>query len=132
MSIIDIENLDSVSLGTTALSASTGRWNHAYLRCEDGRMFVDAQCAQSVRSSLNSLYALVHAYVPQLDFTTSTAAHKLSLTATLQMYIGDPLLVLFPDLYHGGRRFLALVIHADRTITKTRNEHIALDLVRCQ
>jgi hypothetical protein len=46
------------------------------------------------------------------------------------MHIGDPLLVFFPDLYHGSSRFLALVVYADSPVSETGDKNITFDLVR--
>lgn len=102
------------------------------LRGKDRCMLVNAESAQMVCCRLYGLHTAIHSYVPQLDFSASTAAHELSLTAALQVYICNPLLVFFPDLDHGSCRFLALVVHTNGTITETSNEDIAFDLVRCQ
>jgi hypothetical protein len=48
------------------------------------------------------------------------------------MNVGDPLLVLFPNLDHGGGGLLALIIHSYGTITKTSDKHVSLDLIRGQ
>ena len=48
------------------------------------------------------------------------------------MDIGDPLLVLTPDLDHGCGWFETLVEDTDGAITETRDENVASDLVRCQ
>lgn len=93
---------------------------------------MNAQCAQVVGRRLNGLDTLIHPYIPQLHLTASTATDELSLTAALQVYVCNPLLVLFPDLDHGGCRLLALIVNTNGTITKPSNKDITFDLVRCQ
>lgn len=102
------------------------------LRGKDWRMLVNAESAQMVCRRLYSLHTAIHSYVPQLDFSASTAADQLSLTAALQVHVRDPLLVFFPDLDHGSCGFLALIVYTNGTITETSNEDVAFDLVRRQ
>ena len=88
-----------------------------------------AQAAKSVLCCPDRLYAAVHPYVPQLDFATSAPADELSLAATLQMNVCDPLLVLFPDSHQGSLGFLALIVHANGTVTESSNEDVSFNLI---
>ena len=95
-------------------------------------MLVNTESAQVVCCRLDGFYTAVHSDVPQLHFSAPAAAHQLSLTAALQMYVRDPLLVFFPDLHHGSCRLLALIVHTNGTVAESSNEDVALNLVRGQ
>lgn len=85
-----------------------------------------------ISCGLYGSHTSIHANIPQFDFSTSTAADKLTLSAALQVNIGNPLLMLLPHFDHGTRRLLALIVNSHSSVTKTSNKHITLDLVRGQ
>jgi hypothetical protein len=95
-------------------------------------MLMDAERAQVVGRRLYRLNTAIHSDVPQFDFSASTATDELSLSATLQVDISDPLLVFLPDLYHSSRRLLALVVHTNGTVSKARNKYVSFNLIRSQ
>lgn len=90
------------------------------------------ESAKRVCCCLDSLYALVHSDIPQFDLAAPAAAYKLALAASLKVYVGNPLFVLFPYFHHGLSGFLALVINSYRSVTEPCNEDITFDLIRSQ
>jgi hypothetical protein len=65
LTVVDVEDLDAMPL------CATGKVSMIqFLRCcknlrgKDRRMFMDAECPQSVRRRLYSLYAPIPTYVP--------------------------------------------------------------------
>lgn len=95
-------------------------------------MLVNAECAQMVCRRLNSFDTAVHPNVPQLHFAAPAATDELSLSATLEMHVCNPLFVFFPNLHHGSCGLLARIVHADSSITKSCDKDVTLDLVRRQ
>jgi hypothetical protein len=91
---------------------------------------MNTESPQMVRCGHDRLHALVHANVPKFDLATAAAAHEFALTTSLQVHVGDPLLVLFPDLDHGSSGLLALVVNSNSTIAKTGYKDITLYLIR--
>jgi hypothetical protein len=91
---------------------------------------MNTESPQVVCCCHDRLHTLVHANVPKLDLATAAAAHEFALTTSLQVHVGDPLLVLFPDFDHGSGRLLALVVNSNRTIAKTGYKDITLYLIR--
>ncbi len=81
---------------------------------------------------LDCFYTAVHADVPELDFAAAAPADEFALSAALEVDVGDPLFVLFPDLDHGCGGLLALVVDADCSVAETSYKDIAFDLVGCQ
>lgn len=78
---------------------------------------------------LNGFYTAVHSDIPELHFSAPAAAHQLPLTTALQMYVCDPLLVFFPNLYHGSCRLLALIVYTNGPVAEPSNEDVAFHLV---
>ena len=126
-------------------------------RREDGRVFVYTERAQRIPAeasdgtattavsisgslgisgvgrgrgggSVDGMYALVHANVPELDFAATASAYEFALAATLEVDICDPLAVLFPDFNHCHGRFQTLVVDANRAVAEASDEDLALDL----
>jgi len=116
-SVVDIEDLDLVALGAD---------------CEDGRVLVHAERFEVIARGLDGLNAAVHANVPELDFAIAAPGDKLALSAALEVHVGDPLFVLFPNLDHGSGRLLALVIDAHGAVAEAGDEDVAFDLIRCE
>jgi hypothetical protein len=138
---VDVEDLDAMFLCSTMhMSVSCSMlWSYTaiskallrqYLRCKDRCVFMHTESPQMVRCCQDRLHTLIHTDVPQFDLATATAAHEFALTTSLQMHVGDPLLVLFPDLDHGSCRLLPLVVDSNSTITETGHEDITLYLIR--
>lgn len=82
-----------------------------------------------IGGSIDSVHALVHPDVPELNFTAATATYELALAATLQMYVRYPLTMFFPNLDHCHGGLKALIIDAHSTVTKASNEDLAFDLL---
>jgi len=106
--------------------------SNGHLRGKYRGMLMDAECSQMVGRRLYGFYAAVHSYVPQLHLAATTSAYKLALSAALQVDIGDPLFVFFPDFDHSSGGLLPLIVYADGAITEACNEHISFDLIRSQ
>lgn len=111
---VHVEDLDGVAAGA-------GR--------EDGRVLVHRQRAQRVARRADRLERVVRAHVPQLHLPAAAPRCELARAAALDVYIGDPLSVLFPYAYHGGLRAFANVVDADRAVAKAGDEDVAFDLV---
>lgn len=91
---------------------------------------MNTQRLQVIRRSLDGLYALVHADIPQLDLTISATAYELTLAAALQVHVGNPLLMLFPDFDHRRGWLLTLIVNANGAVAEACSEDVAFHLVR--
>ena len=78
------------------------------------------------------LHALLGANVPQLYLAAAASAHELALAAALQVYVCDPLAVLFPHPHHGCVSPEALVVRANGAVAEAGDKDVPLDLVGCE
>lgn len=93
---------------------------------------MNAQGAESVLGRRDGGKGTIHAKIPESNLTIAATGDKLSQTTSLHVDIGDPLLVLTPDLDHGRGWFETLVKDTDGAITEACDENVASDLIRCQ
>lgn len=63
-------------------------------------MLVNAQGSKGIFSGEDGRERVVHTEIPQFNFAVAAARDELSQATTLHMDIGDPLLMLTPDLNH--------------------------------
>ena len=92
-------------------------------------MFVDTQGPKRIFGRENSGQGVVHAKIPQSDLAVATAGNKFSQATTLHVDVGDPLLVIAPDLDHRGGRLQSLIEDTNSTVTKTGNKDVTCHLV---
>lgn len=93
---------------------------------------MDTQCPKSILGGIDGGQWVVHPEIPQPDLTVAAARNKLPETTTLHVDIRDPLLMLAPDLDHGGGRFQPLIEYTHGAISEASNEYVACNLVRSQ
>lgn len=92
-------------------------------------MFVDTQGPERIFGGENSGQGIVHAKIPESDLAVTTAGNKFSQATTLHMNVGDPLLVIAPDLDHRGGRLQSLIKDTNGTVAKTGNKDVTGHLV---
>lgn len=90
---------------------------------------MNTECPQMIGRGLDGLHTAIHTKVPKFHFPTTTSAHELTLSTPLQVNIGDPLLVFFPDFDHCGGGFLTLIVHANGTVAEAGHEYVTFNLI---
>lgn len=103
-----------------------------YLHAEDRGMLVNAQGSKGILGGVDGRECVVHTEIPQSNFAVAATRDEFSQATTLHVDVGDPLLVLTPNLDHGGCRLQSLVEDAYGTVTKACDEDVTSHLVRCQ
>lgn len=93
---------------------------------------MQAQISQGLGGGLDRAHWTVMSKIPYLDLSVATAADELSSTSSLQMYVGDPLLVVPPYFDHRLSWPIPLIVNPHRTIPETSHQDVARDLIRSQ
>lgn len=95
-------------------------------------MLVHAQRAQGILRGIDGRDWIGQAKIPQLDLAVSTAGDQLSQATALHVHVGDPLLMLAPNLDHRCGRFQALIEYPDSPVSEPGDKNIAGHLIGCQ
>lgn len=93
---------------------------------------MDTQGAKSVFGSRDGGKRAIHAEIPQSNLAIAAARDEFSQATTLHVDIGNPLLMLTPNLDHRCSWLETLVKDTNGAITEARDENVASNLVRCQ
>ena len=102
------------------------------LHCKYWCMFMHTQAPQGIVGRPDGMHGRVMSEIPEFDFSIATTTDQLSRTPSLQVHIGDPLLVLSPNPYHGFARTIALVVYPHCSIAEAGHKDVACNLVRSQ
>lgn len=99
------------------------------LHSENRGMLMNTQGAKSISSCIDGRNRIIHPEIPELDLTIPAAGDQLSHAPSLHVHVGDPLLMLTPDLDHCSCGFEALIKDTNGAISEARNEYIPGNLI---
>lgn len=102
-----------------------------HLRGKDRRMLVHRQSGHAILHSVHTQQAPLHPDIPHLDGAVASTRDELSLTATLEVDIGDRRGVLMPLLDNMTTRADTLIIDADGAVVEARGNVVAFHLICC-
>lgn len=95
------------------------------------RMLMNTQRPKRILRGIRCGNRIIQAQIPETDLAVATTRDQLAQAASLHVHVGDPLLVLAPDLDHGRCGFQALIEDADCAVAEARDEDVARHLVGC-
>ena len=93
---------------------------------------MNTQRSKCIPGCLNSRKGTIHTKIPKLDLAISTARNQFPKATALHVDVGDPLLMLPPDLDHGRGGLQSLIKHPDRAVSESGHKYVPGHLVRCK
>src|SRR5690348_11786821 len=95
-------------------------------------MLMNTQCSQCILCGIDCVNRHIHSQIPQSNLAIPTARYQLSHSASLHVYVRNPLLMFSPHFNHSNGGLQALIEYSNRAVSESSNENIARNLVRSQ